>query len=122
MNLVFGGAYQGKREYAAAQFGVHEIETCPLGVPAFSAPGTAGLENFSLYCVDQKLDSVQWLQERESLWQDKTLICQDISGGVVPIDPRERAWREENGRMLKFLAARAGHVARVFCGIGQVIR
>lgn len=121
MNLIFGGAYQGKRDYAAARFGVREIETCPLGEPTFAAPCTAGLENFSLYCVDQKLDSVQWLREREDAWRDKVLICQDISGGVVPIDPRERAWREENGRMLKFLASQAAQVARVFCGIGQVI-
>jgi len=50
------------------------------------------------------------------------LIANDISMGVVPMEADIRAWREESGRMLNYLAGKAGHVHRVFLGIGQVIK
>ena len=45
------------------------------------------------------------------------LITDDISCGIVPLDDKERAWREASGRLLSFLAKRADTVTRVFCGL-----
>ena len=50
------------------------------------------------------------------------VITTDISGGIVPMDPVLRAWREACGRMNTDLAARADEVWRLFCGIPQRLK
>ena len=46
----------------------------------------------------------------------------EIGSGVVPMDPRERAWRELHGQVLRFLAERAKGVTRIFCGLPEVLK
>ena len=46
----------------------------------------------------------------------------DISQGVVPVDPLQRAWREACGRALIYLAQEAGEVYRVFCGLPERLK
>jgi len=149
MILVFGGAYQGKREFAEEQFGGsvfecaeigaanHEEATSPEGapsvgavpecdVPDFSADIVCGLENFTWACCTedpaQRIEAKDWMMERREEWQDKVLIITDVSQGIVPMDARTRAFREMNGRLMLYLAAEAEEVWRVFCGIGKRIR
>ena len=55
-------------------------------------------------------------------FSDKILLCEDISCGVVPIDPEQRAWREAVGRMNAMLAARAERVTRIFCGLPMELK
>lgn len=50
------------------------------------------------------------------------VIATEVGSGVVPLDPEERAARERAGRLNCLLAARAGTVVRVFCGIPKVIK
>ena len=47
------------------------------------------------------------------------IICDEIGGGVVPIDPEERQWRETVGRLCHKLAQRAEFTERVFFGISM---
>ena len=49
------------------------------------------------------------------------LAAYDI-GGVVPMDPAERAGREAAGRLACLLAARADCVVQMFCGIPTVLK
>lgn len=53
---------------------------------------------------------------------DCVIICDEIGNGIVPMDAFERQYREELGRILTELAARAEHVERVICGLGQVLK
>ncbi len=46
----------------------------------------------------------------------------EVGGGVVPLDPEERAARERAGRLACLLAERAETVVRVFCGIPRVVK
>ena len=46
----------------------------------------------------------------------------EVGGGVVPIDPAERAARENAGRLACMLAARAACVVQMFCGIPTVLK
>ena len=48
---------------------------------------------------------------------DLVVICDEIGNGIVPMEPEERRYREETGRMLCKLAAKADCVERIFCGI-----
>lgn len=46
----------------------------------------------------------------------------EVGGGVVPVDPAQRAAREAAGRLGCLLAARADTVVRVFCGLPLVLK
>lgn len=50
------------------------------------------------------------------------LIAAEVGGGVVPMDPKERADREAAGRLACLLAARADCVVQMFCGIPTVLK
>ena len=117
MHLMFGGAYQGKTEYAKRLYGLSDAEvfSCagteiPAGVRAVSH-----LERFTRACVERGLDA-------SAVWDalpisPEIVICDDIFCGVVPLEASDRLWREETGRLLRRLAERAGCVTRVLCGL-----
>ena len=50
------------------------------------------------------------------------VTCDEVGCGVVPIDPVERQWREETGRLCCLLAQRAQRVERIFCGIAMTLK
>ena len=57
----------------------------------------------------------------QSLRSDAVIICEDITCGIVPIDPIDRRWRELTGRYLQKLAGTGAEVIRMVCGIPQVL-
>ncbi len=125
MELIIGGAFQGKMEYARNSIQASgTVFTCRQdgAEPDFSADIVEHIERFVLGCLRENRSSVAFFKERREAWAHCVLIADDISSGVVPIDPEMRAWREETGRLLAYLAGDAARVHRVFCGIGQVIK
>lgn len=117
MELIFGGAYQGKTQYAAAKYGLknEEIFTCEGLTLDTSARCIRHLERFAKACSDEGLDArEEWARQAPAA---VCLIADDISCGIVPLDYHERAWREGAGRLLSFLAKRADTVTRIFCGL-----
>ena len=117
MELIIGGAYQGKRAYAKEALGVSDGDffTCSGTTLDTSFRCIEHLERYTLACVQTGLDSME-VTDLDTL-ADKIVICDDISCGVVPIDPLERAWREQTGRLLTKLSGRASPVTRIFCGL-----
>ena len=122
MNLIIGGAYQGKLEYARKEFGVKTVWDCSEGEPDFSCDAVCGLEKFVRSCTESGMEAAQWLEARRSQWQERVLIITDVSQGIVPMDAQTRAFREMNGRTMLYLAGQADRVDRVFCGIGKQIK
>ena len=53
---------------------------------------------------------------------DILIISDEIGYGLVPLDPFEREWREQTGRVCCEIAARADMVLRVTAGIPLVIK
>ena len=108
MKLIIGGAYQGKRHYALERYGDEEM-----------------VVNFHLQVLEwlkQEVDPVLQLQAQLSDYQNKVIVCDDISCGVVPVDPLMRAWREAMGHTLAVLVKESEEVVRVFCGIGMQLK
>lgn len=142
MILIFGGAYQGKLDYAKEHFEIEEVRDCrqaagtgtggqpaseqPQGrlchEPDLSADAICGIEAFARECAEKDIEAADWFRERRELWQDKVLIMRDVSQGIVPMDPLTRKYREMNGRLMLYLAGEAEQVIRVFCGIGKRIK
>ena len=124
MHLIIGGAYQGKRQFAEERFGLkpEDIFTCTGEDPDFSCPCLDRLEEFTLSCVKAGRDSVACFRENRESWKDSVLILGDISAGVVPMEAQLRAWREENGRLGRYLGEQAESVHRLFCGLEQRLK
>lgn len=125
MVLIFGGAYQGKLEYALENFGLSEKDVYNCGESAgldLSFKVINNLEKFVMACVKDGLEAKELLDEYGDALTDKIIIVTDISQGIVPMNPDERSWREMTGRTMLYLSRRADKVIRVFCGLGQEIK
>ena len=124
MILIIGGAYQGKLDYAKAAFSLspEDIYTCNGAEIDFSKGCVNALEEFCYACVRQDMDPLAYFQSHEEDWQDSILICNDLSSGVVPIDPVQRQWRHTTGRLCQYLASEARQVSRIFCGLEQRLK
>lgn len=126
MILIFGGAYQGKLEYAQKTYNLTEKETyhCDMETMVINLEKTIiyGLEKFVLACVKEGIEAKECLEDNRDKLKDKIIICDDISQGVVSIDKTERAWREMTGRCMTYLGQEADEVIRVFCGIGNKVK
>ena len=118
MELIIGGACQGKKEYAISCFGLKdgEIFTCTEdGEPDLTARCIDHLERYLRKCAAEDKEPVT----PDSFRKDAILICEDITCGIVPINALDRKWRELTGRYLQRLVTAGAEVTRVFCGLAQ---
>ena len=124
MEMIIGGAYQGKADYAKAQFPDvdwkfgGEITEEEL----LKAAGVLGFQE----CIRKALKTGEDLTGlAEKLAQqdpDVILVSEEVGYGIVPADAFERQYREAVGRVCTALAAKSRRVTRVVCGIGTVLK
>lgn len=126
MVLIIGGSYQGKLDFARQRFGLtdDDIQLCNETTEAldFSRRCIAYIDRFALNRVYADVEPARALGADPGLYGKVIFIANDISGGVVPMDPVLRAWREACGRMNLKLAREADEVWRLFCGIPQRVK
>ena len=125
MELIIGGAFQGKTAFTKENFTIsdEEIFVCDKDFsPEFDKKCITHIERFSFWCVEHGFEPADYFFEHAENIEDKIIISDDISCGVVPIDAEIRAWREATGRANNFLAREADEVWRVFCGLGQKLK
>jgi len=122
MHLIFGGAFQGKTEYAKKLYALSDADifTCTGAEISASARAVIHLERFARACAAAGTDAL-------SAWDalqlsPEIILCDEVSCGVVPMDADGRHWREETGRLLAALAVRADQVTRVFCGLPMELK
>ena len=104
IRLYIGGACQGQAELAREE-----------------NPGCEVLDEFHEQVRRWMKEGLDPLQQTLGLMKEKDpliLVANEVGCGIVPMDPEERAWRENVGRSLCQVAARAERVTRVICGIG----
>lgn len=99
MIFITGPLYSGKRTFAQQFSGSRIADVQTLAVDA------ENLENLA-----------------DELAAYDIVIATEVGGGVVPIDPAERAAREAAGRLVCLLAARADCVVQMFCGIPTLLK
>ena len=58
----------------------------------------------------------------DELAQYDVVTATEVGGGVVPIDPAQRAAREAAGRLACLLAERADCVVQIFCSLPTVLK
>lgn len=116
MHIIIGGAYQGKLTYAKEHLNLPEDEICDLRTsdPAANHLCYYHLEAYVLRALKENQDPFRILS---MLSENSIIISDDISCGIVPMDPLLRTWRETTGRLLNTLCGKAEHITRIFCGI-----
>ena len=113
MTLIIGGAHSGKREYAMNSLGFSESDIS--GDINSEAPVLCGL-----HLLLRNTEDYEALMPL--LKNKKAVICDEVGCGMVPVDEADRRWRERVGRACCELAAHAGRVVRLNCGIASVIK
>ena len=99
MLFVTGPLYSGKRTFSQ-KFGGRQI---------------CDVQNLAANATDlEKL--------ADELAAYDVVIATEIGGGIVPIDPAERAAREAAGRLACLLAAQASCVVEMFCGLPTILK
>ena len=99
MIFITGPLYSGKRTFAQ------------------KFPGTRIAEVQQLAAQAENLETLA-----DELSAYDLVIATEVGGGVVPVDPAERAAREAAGRLACLLAAQADCVVQLFCGIPTVLK
>jgi len=126
MILIFGGIYQGKLAYAlerfkAAEDDVYMCDSNDVNVPE-NRKIVYEIDKWILALVKSDIDTEKAIQQFIDSNRDVIVICNDISCGVVPLDPSLRKWREAVGKSLAALSRASDEVIRLFCAIPTRIK
>ena len=101
MELIIGGAFQGKLEYAVKRYGLTYEDVCDLalGVPV---PGKRCYRH--LEALSRREDVTPYLP----LFRDAVVITREVNGGIVPMDVQEEIeWLEGQNRRIDNQASMA---------------
>ena len=118
MELIIGGACQGKTEYAKEHYHLRdeEIFVCTQDrEPDFEARAISHLERYLRKCAAEGTEPVS----PDVFRRDAVILCDEITCGIVPVDALDRRWREMTGKYLSRLTRYGAGVTRVFCGLPQ---
>jgi len=131
MELIIGGCFQGKLEYAKGKLRERHIvieddsiaDGSLLADMMQNLPGQIRIiDHMHLFARQQveenRTEEIFPLLERLlSELPELIIVCDEVGYGIVPVERQERQYREAVGRMLCFLAQRARHVERIVAGI-----
>ena len=113
MHVILGGRYQGKRAFAERLYGefgvVSDLEADSVIMPGLVVNVHLG--------VKRGLGS-EFFASRLEVLRECVILCEEIGGGIVPLEREAREWRDETGKVYQFLAGEAERVDRVFAGLG----
>ena len=113
MVFVTGPLYAGKQTFAMAQWGLAAQDFS--ADPAAPCPAVRDVQELAACAPD--LEALADRLSRKAL-----VLATELGGGVVPMDPAQRAAREAAGRLACLLAARAETVVQVWCGLPLVLK
>lgn len=116
MDLIIGGAFQGKLSYALKKYGLTEKDVCDLAVRD-PEPGYGCY--WHLEALSRRNHDIKPFLP---LFEQAVVVARQVNGGIVPMDGEERAWRERYGVLLQALAKKSEHVTRVFCGLAEELK
>lgn len=137
MILIVGGSNQGKLQWALQNFGytrAQVLDGAKLDLrPGQPLPLADCKVLWHLETLLRQVMQREWPAEELSalaaapakywrLPEDAVIICNSVGGGLVPVERFEREWRELVGRTCCSLAAEAGQVWRIFCGLPQRLK
>ncbi len=133
MELYVGGYAQGKLEYVLNTHKGQDLyladgrELSAVWPPDIDIPRGKRLVIYGFHLwVKRLLEEGNYFenlaQELEQGYPECIIISDEVGNGVVPVEQADREYREQVGRSLIVLAAKAERVERVICGLGQRLK
>ncbi|MBO6061110.1 MAG: bifunctional adenosylcobinamide kinase/adenosylcobinamide-phosphate guanylyltransferase [Clostridia bacterium] len=124
MELIIGGAYQGKLSYAIKKYSLAETDIFDLSVgePNGVYRCFTHLEDASKRAAKQGLSAEGFVDALKPFIEDAAVISREIGCGIVPVCEEERYYRELHGKTLQLLAQRSERVTRIFCGLEERLK
>lgn len=131
MHIVFGGAFNGKREYVKKLLAGQEIDWAEGELPKSSTASptiviagiehriktqlASGMSEFRIF--EEILEMLAKSKDYKLVW-----VLTDMNRGIVPIDPLERELRDVLGRIYQFLFSEATEITRIWYGLPQNLK
>lgn len=124
MEMIIGGAYQGKRELAQKRYPDLDWKDGAV-LNREELMQARGVFDFHLFLRKEMKDGAPLDDLAGELIRKNptvVLVSDEVGYGVVPVDAFERRYREAVGRVCTELAAFSHRVLRVFCGVAVMIK
>ena len=124
MILILGSANSGKRDAAKSLYGVNTFFDCSreTSESIFDSRAIANYHLLIRQILEQGGDPVEFTKRLISVNPDAIFIINEIGCGIVPLEKKERIWREACGKCTCLIASKSTTVVRVVCGIPQAIK
>ena len=120
MHLIMGGRHMGKNAYADSLYGPAaapcDLTSAPMD-SMMDADRVLNLQEGVRRLLLEGGNALEFFAARVERLRGSVLIGTEIGGGVIPLDPFERHWRDETGLVYQLLAREAVIVDRVWCGL-----
>ncbi len=121
MVVYLGGAGHGQAAFCEKETGLRPEACSPEN--ALTAPAIADFHLLLRAVLEAGGDAQAYARRLLAENPGAAVCCDEIGGGIVPLDPFERRWREETGRALGILAADGNtRVVRVWYGLPEVLK
>ena len=130
MHIVFGGAFNGKRQYVKDQLKNQNTDwnegRLPETIAAEAVMVIAGLEQWVKQQLEQGFSEEHLMEQVKKTvsWGDtqQIWILTDLNRGIVPTERIEREMRDVLGRLYQFLFAEAHSITRIWYGIPEKLK
>lgn len=144
MHIVIGGAYNGKANWVKSHYKLTERKDyvwhsaykdsmLPRNLAQYNSSFVIleGIEHWVKGIVDEALPNAYeeavkvieaWLNWSNQSSNQLVLIGTDISKGIVPIDQKDRTWRDVTGYLYQRIAKDATTVHYIWYGIAKQLK
>lgn len=124
MEVYFGGAFQGKLDYVLKKKGnlkVADGRDCDE-----KRLQSADVVNHLHLLIQRRIAAGEstdtLIDELYAVNPQMILICDEVGSGIVPLERKDRIYREAVGRVLCAAVVKSDRVERILCGIGQCLK
>lgn len=126
MVLITGGAYQGKKEYALRTFGFNEADIADGSVcgadEILSAKCITDYHIFVKRMLEENADIIAVTRALCTENENAVVIMNEIGCGIVPLEKKDRIWREMAGKCGCIIAEKAEKVVRMINSVPLIIK
>lgn len=126
MIMITGGAFHGKKDFVKNRFSIDEndiLNGAECGFNSiFSAKCVCDYQLFVGRLINEKIDPLEFTEKLCAENRNIIIIINEIGCGIIPLEKRERIWREQVSKAGCVIARNSSAVIRICCGIPTVIK
>jgi adenosylcobinamide kinase / adenosylcobinamide-phosphate guanylyltransferase len=128
MELYIGGLNQGKLDYVMKKYSITKDsdQLCDGAVctkeELFKKRFINHYHEFVKRLLTEGIEPEEFTEELIKCNPSAVIICNEVGAGVVPLDRKDRRFREAVGHCTLKIASNAVHVERISCGLGLVLK